>query len=666
MKLALVALIIFLFSFILVARAVDIGTSVPSSSEYVPGRNYGFQIDVSDVSNVLDVIFEWDSTTNYTASNISTVYYYNLTDLATGSYSYKWYVNNTIDVITFSESYTVSKNSSLPIVLKLDGTEANRSYMLNEIANFTVYLAIPEKTVYLDSSYPGLDLENSNSAIYGIVNVSSPGFFSLTGSWNGDENYTASSRTYYFDNMAPRYSNDVTNPIYSSTYSPNGTYNFQIDWFDVDLTDVKFESNFSGSKKNYTTSTTPKIYNEGGTFWINLTDLKARNIYYKWFAKDSSNMGSNTSQKDYIIFKAYALTMYVPYGEVINGTTTVVNCYSNTPELDYNDFKLYRNSTLIENTSSLSRGDISVLPVGAYLYVCNTTGTQNYTNQSINSTLVILPKESEEPVIKKEFKISQVSSLIIGVGGSDQGTFNLSSTLDETLTDIHISLTGIDSSWYTIENVPDALLTGGSVIIEVNFDIPEDAEAKKYSISIKATGKTPNATKTATSEMSLTVNYVGPEPNQPPTYSSHIANISLVEETVLFYLEVEDDNGLSGFIFSTNDSGTWVNDSWLPLSGTQDVIEVVKNIKPATGMMIGWKAFINDTDNEWSITGDFILTAEEETGEFDYTIVIIVAAVFISLAILLFIIKTINKKPKGKEVLYVYSKDQSRISSLFH
>ena len=129
---------------------------------------------------------------------------------------------------------------------------------------------------------------------------------------------------------------------------------------------------------------------------------------------------------------------------------------------------------------------------------------------------------------------------------------------------------------------------------------------------------------------------------------------------------MEDDNGLSGFIFSTNDSGTWVNDSWLPLSGTQDVIEVVKNIKPATGMMIGWKAFINDTDNEWSITGDFILTAEEETGEFDYTIVIIVAAVFISLAILLFIIKTINKKPKGKEVLYVYSKDQSRISSLFH
>jgi hypothetical protein len=661
----LLALVIFLLTFLLVVKAVETGTSIPTGSEYAPERTYGFQIDVSDVSNVLNVIFEWDSATNYTASNISDVYYYNLTDLAAGSYSYKWYVNNTIDVITFSESYIVSKNSSLPIVLKLDGTEANRSYKLNEIANFTVYLAIQGKTVYLDSSYPSLDLEDPNSAIYAIVNVSSPGFFSLTGSWNGDENYTASSRTYYFDNMAPRYSNDITDPIYSSTYSPNGTYNFRIDWFDVDLTEVKFESNFSGYKKNYTATTTPKIYNESGAFWINLTDLRARNIYYKWFAKDSSNMGSNTSQKDYRIYKAYALTMYVPFDEVKNGTTTVVNCYSNTPELDISDFKLYRNSTLIENTSSLSRGDISVLPVGAYLYVCNTTGTQNYTNQTINSTLMILPKESEEPVVKKEFKISQVSSLIINVDESDQGTFNLSSTLDETLTDIQVILTGINSSWYTIENVPDALLTGGSVIIKVNFDIPEDAETKKYNISIKATGKTPNATKTATSQMSMTVKYAEPVPNQPPSYSGFTANNTVAGENVLFYLEVEDDNGLSGFIFSTNNSGTWVNDSWTPLSGTQDVIEVMKNLNPTTGLIIGWKIFVNDTDNEWSSSEDYIITTKEEAA-FDYTIVIIVIAVFVSLALILFIIKIVTRKTEDNEVVYVYSRDQARVCSPFH
>jgi hypothetical protein len=665
MKLAILFLVIIFLSLALIAEAVETSTSVPTGSEYVPRRNYGFQIKVDDIPNVLNVILEWESTTNYTASNISDVYYYNLTDLAAGDYSYKWYVNNTISVMTFYESYSILKNSSVPIVLKLNGTEGNRSYKLNEIANFTVYLAVPGKTVYLDSDYPGLDLENSNSVIYSDVELSSPGFFTLTGSWNGDENYTSSSQTYYFDNIAPRYSDETTEPFYTTKYSLNGTYHFRIKWFDVELTEVKFESNFSGSKKNYTTTSNPKIYNDSGIFWINLTDLRARNFYYKWFAKDSSNMGSNTSQKDYKILKANALYLYVPYYEVEEGTKTIVNCYSETDELGIDDFKMYRNSTLIENTSYISRGESVVLPVGAYLYVCNTTGTQNYTNQSIKSTLIVLAKESED-TSKKEFKITQVSSPTIDVGESGEGTFNLSSTLDETLTDIQVSLTGIDSSWYTIENVPDALLTGGSVIIKINFEIPEDAETNKYNITIKATAKTPNATKIVASQiMSLTVGYVEPIPNQPPSYSSHFENSSVAGETVLFSLEVEDDNGLSGFIFSTNNSGTWVNDSWSPLTGTEYVIEVMKNLNPATGLVIGWKVYINDTDNEWTNSEEYFLTTEQRVG-FDYTLLIMVIAVFVAMIIIILIIKNRIEKTVGKKVTYVYSRDQTRICSLFH
>jgi hypothetical protein len=343
-----------------------------------------------------------------------------------------------------------------------------------------------------------------------------------------------------------------------------------------------------------------------------------------------------------------------------------VTCYSNTGQLDIDDFKLYRNSTLMGNTSSLSRSDISVLDVGAYEYICETDGTQNYSAQSLNATLIVLPKGYEEPVVKKEFKITQVSSLRINIGESGQGTFNLSSTLDETLTNIQVSLTGINSSWYTIENVPNALLTGGSVIIRINFDIPSDAEAKKYDITIKATGKTPNATKMATAQMSLTVEYVSPVPNQPPSYSSHIANNTVAGERVLFSLEVYDDSGLSGFIFSTNNSGTWVNDSWTPLSGTQDVIEVMKDLNPATGLMIGWKVYVNDTDNEWASSEEYFLVTEQKGAGFDYTLLLMVIAVFAAMAIIILIIKKRTEKTGEKKVVYVYSRDQTRISSFFH
>ena len=664
MKLAILVLVIFLLSIVLIAEAVEISTSVPTESEYAPRRIYGFQIDVSDISIVSNVTFEWDGV-NYSQSttpsvqNSGKVYWINLSDLSVGEYSYKWYVDNTIDVISFSESYNILKNSSLPIILTLNGTQQNKSYKQNQIANFTVYLSMPSKKVYLNSDYPGLNMEDPNSVIYALVNLTSPGFFSLTGSWEGDENYTSSSKTYYFDNIAPRYSDETTHPLYSSVYSQNGTYNFMIRWFDADLTEVKFESNFTGKKKNYTTSTTPKIYNDGNLYWINLTDLPARNIYYQWFAKDSSNMGSNTSKKDYRIYKAFALTFYVPYGEVKNGTTTVVTCYSNTGQVDIGDFKLYRNSTLIGNTSSLSRTDISTLDVGAYIYVCNTTGTQNYSNQSLNSTVIVLSEYAIKEPVKREFKITQVSSPKINAGETGQGTFNLSSTLEETIIDLQVSLTGLDPSWYTIENIPDALLTGGSVIVRINFDIPPDADIKKYYMEIRVTGKANGATKTATSEMALTVQYEEPVPNQPPFYSNHMSNNTIAGEGVLFSLRVFDDTGLSGFIFSTNNSGAWVNDSWVPLIGTESDIEVIKNLNPATGLVIGWRVFVNDTDNEWTSSEEYFLTTIKREGEIDYTVPIIIVIVFAAVALILLIKNRVGVKTK-KNVIYVYTKEQAR------
>ncbi|MFH1473729.1 MAG: hypothetical protein ABIE55_02440 [Candidatus Aenigmatarchaeota archaeon] len=666
MKLLLLCLLVFLLSMLLIAEAVDTSTSVPTNSEYAPDRNYGFQIDVNDISNVSNVTFEW-SGVNYTndtapaVQNSGDLYWFNLTDLATGDYSYKWYVNNTDGIITFTESYSILKNSSFPITLILNGSQSNRSYKHNGVANFTVYLDIPGMTVHLNSNYPGLDTEDHNSVIYRILNLTTQGFFNLIGSWDGNENYTSSSSTYYFDNLAPRYSEETTSPPYSSLYSQNGTYNFRISWFDADLTEVKFESNFTGSKKNYTTSTTPKINNDGNSYWINITDIRARNISYMWFAKDISNMGNNTTKKVYNIYKARALTFYVPFEEVNNGTTTVVTCYSNTGQIDIGDFELRRNSTKIGNTSALSRTDVSTLPVGAYLYICDTEGNHNYSEQSVNKTIVVLPKEGEKPVIKKEFKITHVSSLRINIGESGQGTFNLSSTLDETITDIKVSLTGIDSNWYTIENVPNALLTGGSTIIKINFDIPSNADVKKHYVEIRVTGKAGSATKIATSEMALTVQYEEPVPNTPPYYSSHNVNNSVAGEEVMFSIEVQDDNGLSGFIFSTNNSGTWVNDSWSSLSGTEDYVEVLKDLNPATGLVIGWRVFVNDTDNEWSNSEEYLLTTQEKKEEFNLLIPIIVVVVFA--AAVFIIINRLGAQTIKKKVIYYYSKDHTRLFS---
>jgi len=528
------------------------------------------------------------------------------------------------------------------INLTLDETEGNRSYNQYEIAKFGVYLDIPGKTVYLDSNYSGWIQQSNISAIYVEKNLSSTGFFSLTAWWDGDENYTPASKTYYFDNIAPQYSNELSEPLNGAFYSPNKTYYFKIYWNDASLTEVKFESNFSGKFRNYTTKTNPRVYNESGTFWINLTDLPARNFVYKWYAKDSLNKQSNNSQKVYLIFKAYALTLYAPYGSVINGTTTVVTCYSITDQLTIDDFNLYRNSTLIENTTLLSRTDISILPVGNYVYVCKTTGTQNYTNQSLTANLTVSSKEEEKPVIKKEFKITNVSSPQINIGENGQGTFNLSSTLNETLFDIKITLTGVDLNWYTVEGIPNAILMGGSSIIKINFDIPSDAEEKTYDIKLKVSAKEENTNMIRNANEIMYLTILPEIPNQPPSYFDSITNNTLAGRATLFSLKLIDDSGLSGYIFSTNNSGIWINDSWKPLIGKVDWSKVVKILNSKVEYNIGWKIYVNDTDNEWTVSEEYFLKTREWKN--DFTIPLIIAAMGLTIAIIILIIGEIKAK----------------------
>jgi hypothetical protein len=654
MKLLIVFIIILLLS--TVAEAVPVWTqnsvSVPTGSQYSPARDYGFQINWTDPAGISKVILEMNGD-SYTAFNTGDMFYYNLTGLAAGPYSYRWFANNTAGESAYSDqfAYNVEKNSSASFVLSLNGTEGNRSYSRYWIANFTAVLNIPGKTIFLDSNYPGFSVYDENSTIYYVINLTTEGFFSLSSVWNGDDNYTGTSKTYYFDTSPPQYSNIVSSPSDFATYAPDAIYYFNITWTDASLTEVRFESNFSGSKKNYTKSTNPKVYNESNLFWINMSNIDAKDFVYTWYAKDSLGNWTGTNQKIYGIFKGYALNLYSPFTEVPNGTTTVFNCYSLTDEIDTGDFKFYRNSTLINNTTTLSRSDVSVLPVGFYQYVCNTTGNKNYNNQTLKSNLTVTPPETEKPIEIKEFKITNVSSPSIDTGKTGQGTFNLSSTLDDTVTGITVTLVGIDPEVYTINNVPSALLKGGSALIRINFDIPSVYETGLHNITVRVTGNLDGSTIAATAYMLLTVNSVAPPGNIPPSYTSVLTES--LDDKVLFSFSLYDDREVSGYIFSTNYTGTWVNDSWVPVDEALADVSFEKPLQPTTGIA-AWKFYFNDSNDAWSASEEYYLAA---VGGFDYTVLIIVIMSFAALGIVLFFLQKMRNREPEKKAVYVYSKE---------
>jgi hypothetical protein len=271
-------------------------TSIANDTEYLPGRNYGFQIDWADNIAVSDVVFEW-GTNNYTylggqVSKSDSTYYYNLTDLAAGTYTCKWYANDTsnkwngsfptityvvkknqtnpVDIYivnttgeyknqnmvviygeqtnttgtvyqgtgnlyrndslantenntlitlpggtwkytvntTGTENYTTNSTSYYLTVNKqptltklyLNGTGVSRTYIQYQKANFTVTLNVSGKYLNLTTNITGwsdpIDT-TADSYFENMTNFTSYGIFNITGYFEGDENYTASSQTYY-------------------------------------------------------------------------------------------------------------------------------------------------------------------------------------------------------------------------------------------------------------------------------------------------------------------------------------------------------------------------------------------------------------------------------------------------------------------------------------
>lgn len=90
--------------------------------------------------------------------------------------------------------------------------------------------------------------------------------------------------------------------------------------------------------------------------------------------------------------------------------------------------------------------------------------------------------------------------------------------------------------------------------------------------------------------------------DDPPTYSDIGYNTTIANNPINFSCKWTDDNALSGFIFSTNNTGTWTNETWASLSGTTDWANDTTTLNSTTGLTVQYQWFCNDSANQWSET----------------------------------------------------------------
>jgi hypothetical protein len=95
-----------------------------------------------------------------------------------------------------------------------------------------------------------------------------------------------------------------------------------------------------------------------------------------------------------------------------------------------------------------------------------------------------------------------------------------------------------------------------------------------------------------------------------PVYSNNQTNNTLAGKPTLFSLDWADNIGLSGYVFSTNNSGIWANSSFVRFTGIQNTSWNVTTLNPAVGVTVGWRFYANDTANNWSASEIFSLITQ--------------------------------------------------------
>lgn len=84
----------------------------------------------------------------------------------------------------------------------------------------------------------------------------------------------------------------------------------------------------------------------------------------------------------------------------------------------------------------------------------------------------------------------------------------------------------------------------------------------------------------------------------PPTYSDNQTNNTIVGLSTVFAIKYDDDTvleTLGGYIFSTNNSGSWVNESLVMWTSTPEWANVTKILNDTVSVIVGYRWYANDS-----------------------------------------------------------------------
>lgn len=103
----------------------------------------------------------------------------------------------------------------------------------------------------------------------------------------------------------------------------------------------------------------------------------------------------------------------------------------------------------------------------------------------------------------------------------------------------------------------------------------------------------------------LNITYTEIGDSTPPSVDDIGTNTTYAGDPCLFHANWTDDTALSGYIYGTNNTESWVNETWIPWGGSpsQAWSNITKILNSNLGIRVEWEIWANDTSDNWNSTG---------------------------------------------------------------
>jgi len=332
---------------------------------FVNRNNIFINVSASDVNLVNLTISVYNSTSgliNYTETNQSNIYI-NVTDLFDGLY----YFNATAyDSLNHTNS-TATRN------ITIDTTPPYFTY-------------IPENTaINYREDWAGVDFNATDNIGFGSYSINDTAHFTINSTGYLNDKPTLAIGTYTINITINDTTGNSNSTIYQVTVNQN-TENCAV-FFNA-TSPITYPESFTV----YTNCTSDYTLYRNGVNISNasIQSLGAGDYNFTVIRKDNENYSNIADTELFTVNKA------TPTGS-ISGTTTIT--YGTTGDIEGTEtnqgdsdvvYTLYRNGTLVSNP------DNSILAIGTYNYIYNSTGGENYTSNSEIKTFNLTVSKNTE------------------------------------------------------------------------------------------------------------------------------------------------------------------------------------------------------------------------------------------------------------------------------